>query len=98
MIAKFAVIISQVASEFRDLNRASWHVLRVSPVRPALALYSAAGTGELRPRDTRAMIAKFAVIISQVASEFRDLDRASWHVLRVLPTGSKLAQPSVSGR
>ncbi|MEI9901647.1 MAG: hypothetical protein WDN31_17775 [Hyphomicrobium sp.] len=48
MIAKFAIIIGQVASEFRDLNRASNHGHRVSLVMPKFARCVAAGCGELR--------------------------------------------------
>jgi hypothetical protein len=38
MIAKFAIIIGQVASEFRDLNRTSKYMLLVSLMMPKFAL------------------------------------------------------------
>jgi hypothetical protein len=38
MIAKFAIIISKVASEFRDLNRTSKSMLLVSLIMPKFAL------------------------------------------------------------
>jgi hypothetical protein len=38
MIAKFAIIIGKVASEFLDLNRASKYVLLVSLMMPKFAL------------------------------------------------------------
>jgi hypothetical protein len=37
MIAKFAIIIGKVASEFRDLNRTSKSMLLVSLVMPKFA-------------------------------------------------------------
>ena len=43
MIAKFAIIIGQVASEFRDLNRTSRVMLLVSPMMPKLALGASGG-------------------------------------------------------
>jgi hypothetical protein len=38
MIAKFAIIICKVVSEFRDLNRTSKSMLRVFLVMPKFAL------------------------------------------------------------
>lgn len=38
MIAKFAIIICEVASEFRDLNRTSRHMLLASLMMPKFAL------------------------------------------------------------
>jgi hypothetical protein len=38
MIAKFAIIIGKVASEFRDLNRTSKSMLLVSLMMPKFAL------------------------------------------------------------
>ena len=43
MIAKFAIIIGQVTSEFRDLNRTSNYLLLVSLMMPKFALGSSCG-------------------------------------------------------
>ncbi len=91
MIAKFAIIIGKAASEFRDLNRASKIMLLVSLMMPKFAPVPAANTGELRHRDTSAMIAKFAIILGRVASEFLDLNRTSKSMLLVSPMMPKLA-------
>lgn len=38
MIAKFAIILGKLPSEFRDLNRTSKHMLLVSLMMPKFAL------------------------------------------------------------
>ncbi len=91
MIAKFAIILGRVASEFLDLNRISKSMLLASLMMPKFAPVPAANPGELRHRDTSAMIAKFAIIIGKAASEFRDLNRARKYMLLVSLMMPKLA-------
>jgi len=95
MIDKFATTIGEVSSEFLDRTRTSKAVLRVSPVMPTLARTIAAGSGELRHRDTHAMIDKFATTIGEVSSEFLDRTRTSKAVLRVSPV---MPTPTFGGR
>jgi hypothetical protein len=53
MIAKFAIILGKLPSEFRDLNRTSKHMLLVSLMSRSSLSVRAANSGELRHRDTR---------------------------------------------
>ena len=99
MIEKFAIILGSVASEFLDLNRTSKSMLLVSLMMPKFAPVPAANSGELRHRDTSAMIEKFAIILGRVASEFLDLNRTSKSMILVSLMIPKFApQPSVECR
>jgi hypothetical protein len=88
MIAKFAIIRSTLAREFRDLNRTSKDMLRVSLMMPRLAPYRSLSSGEPRHRDTRAMIAKFAIIGGELSSERRDFNRGS-RLMPLTPTAGR---------
>lgn len=75
MIAKFANNLSMAPSEFHDLNRTSEVMFLVSLMMPKFARHNAASRGELRHRDTSAMIAKSASNRSMAPSEFHDRNR-----------------------
>lgn len=75
MIAKFANNLSMAPSEFHDLNRTSEVMFLVSLMMPKFARHIAASRGELRHRDTSAMIAKFANSLSMASSDFHDRNR-----------------------
>jgi len=75
MIDKFANPFGEVSSEFLDRNRTRKAMPRVSLLMPKLARAIAAGPGELRHRDARAMIDKFANPFGEVSSEFLDRNR-----------------------
>ena len=77
MIEKSAGVRGMVGSRFLDLNHTSRFMVLVSRMIAKFARDLAARIGELRNRDTSAMIEKFAGVRGMVGGKFLDLNRTS---------------------
>ena len=90
MIEKFAAVRGMLRSEFLDLNHTGKSIALVSLMIPKFARAQAARFGELRNRDTRVMIEKFAAIGGMVRRQC--LDHTGKFMVPVSPMTPRFAR------